>query len=129
MLGVVPLATALAFVVASVVNANNTTNTNGPSAMTWYAGWHATDFPLKNMSWEKYDQVFYAFASVRFFTSSSSSSSLKEMVQGNDSGCECTRIAGCRPRSTPRVRLGCPSERAFHLLQTDLTNDTNLLHE
>ena len=61
MLGVVPLATALAFVVASVVSA-----TQNASAMTWYAAWHATDFPLSKMSWKKYDQVFYAFALVPF---------------------------------------------------------------
>lgn len=30
----------------------------------WYAGWHATDFPLSKVSWEKYTQMTYAFAYV-----------------------------------------------------------------
>ncbi|KAF7782236.1 CAZyme family GH18 [Agaricus bisporus var. burnettii] len=28
----------------------------------WFAGWHATDFPLTNVSWEKYTHMNYAFA-------------------------------------------------------------------
>jgi hypothetical protein len=31
-------------------------------AATWYAGWHANDFPPENLSWEKYNRVTYAFA-------------------------------------------------------------------
>ena len=31
-------------------------------AMAWYAGWHATDFPLSSVSWEKYTHMAYAFA-------------------------------------------------------------------
>ncbi|KAJ8077992.1 hypothetical protein AAF712_005605 [Marasmius tenuissimus] len=31
-------------------------------AMAWYAGWHATDFPLSSVSWEKYTHMTYAFA-------------------------------------------------------------------
>ena len=29
---------------------------------TWYTGWHATDFPLSNVSWDKYTHIKYAFA-------------------------------------------------------------------
>jgi len=31
-------------------------------ATAWYAGWHAEDFPLTNVSWSKYTQLTYAFA-------------------------------------------------------------------
>lgn len=31
-------------------------------AMSWYAGWHASDNPPQNISWDKYTQVTYAFA-------------------------------------------------------------------
>ena len=31
-------------------------------AAAWYGGWHSTDFPLKDISWDKYTHVFYAFA-------------------------------------------------------------------
>ena len=30
-------------------------------ASAWYTGWHATDFPLSNVSWDKYTQMTYAF--------------------------------------------------------------------
>ena len=30
----------------------------------WYAGWHATDFTLSNVSWDKYTQMTYAFGYV-----------------------------------------------------------------
>ncbi|KAJ8594048.1 glycoside hydrolase [Rhizopogon salebrosus TDB-379] len=34
-----------------------------PIAATWYAGWHATEgFPLSSVSWEKYDTIYYSFA-------------------------------------------------------------------
>ena len=33
-------------------------------ASTWYAGWHAADFPLDKVSWDKYTQVTYAFGCV-----------------------------------------------------------------
>ncbi|KAI9452735.1 glycoside hydrolase family 18 protein [Russula earlei] len=32
-------------------------------AATWYAGWHSSDFPLQDLSWNKYTTVIYAFAS------------------------------------------------------------------
>ncbi|KAF9564757.1 glycoside hydrolase family 18 protein, partial [Agrocybe pediades] len=28
----------------------------------WYTGWHATDFPLSQVSWSKYTHMIYAFA-------------------------------------------------------------------
>ncbi|OBZ70754.1 Chitinase A1 [Grifola frondosa] len=28
----------------------------------WYAGWHAEDFPLANVSWDKYTHMTYSFA-------------------------------------------------------------------
>ena len=33
-------------------------------ASAWYTGWHATDFPLSNVSWDKYTQLTYAFGYV-----------------------------------------------------------------
>ena len=33
-------------------------------ATSWYAGWHASDFPLSAVSWDKYTQVTYAFGCV-----------------------------------------------------------------
>ncbi|THH05683.1 hypothetical protein EW145_g4627 [Phellinidium pouzarii] len=30
-------------------------------ASAWYTGWHATDFPLSNVSWYKYTHLTYAF--------------------------------------------------------------------
>lgn len=35
-------------------------------AAAWYAGWHASDFTLDDVSWEKYTLMTYAFASVSF---------------------------------------------------------------
>jgi len=37
-------------------------STNGPVAAAWYAGWHATDFPLSSVSWAKYNTLIYSFA-------------------------------------------------------------------
>ncbi|KAL0956895.1 hypothetical protein HGRIS_003001 [Hohenbuehelia grisea] len=34
----------------------------GVIAAAWYAGWHATDFPLSQVSWAKYSIMTYAFA-------------------------------------------------------------------
>ena len=31
-------------------------------AAAWYAGWHASDFTLDDVSWEKYTLMTYAFA-------------------------------------------------------------------
>lgn len=31
-------------------------------ASTWYAGWHAKEYPLSQVSWSKYTQMTYAFA-------------------------------------------------------------------
>lgn len=33
-------------------------------ATAWYAGWHSTDYPLANVSWNKYSSLIYAFAFV-----------------------------------------------------------------
>ncbi|EUC54057.1 glycoside hydrolase family 18 protein [Rhizoctonia solani AG-3 Rhs1AP] len=33
-----------------------------PVAATWFASWHANDFPLANVSWNKYTTVSYSFA-------------------------------------------------------------------
>ncbi|KAG9123461.1 hypothetical protein FRC07_014912 [Ceratobasidium sp. 392] len=33
-----------------------------PVAATWFASWHAQDFPLSNVSWSKYTTVIYSFA-------------------------------------------------------------------
>ncbi|KAI5121787.1 hypothetical protein M0805_009779 [Coniferiporia weirii] len=32
-------------------------------AASWYAGWHSSDFPPSNISWSKYTNVIYSFAS------------------------------------------------------------------
>jgi hypothetical protein len=34
----------------------------GKVAAAWYAGWHSNDFPLQDVSWKKYNMVFYATA-------------------------------------------------------------------
>lgn len=34
---------------------------SGFVSSTWYTGWHATDFPLSNVSWDKYTHIKYAF--------------------------------------------------------------------
>jgi len=39
----------------------NSNNTNYV-ASTWYAGWHAKDYPIQDISWSKYTSVTYAFA-------------------------------------------------------------------
>ncbi|KAJ3713157.1 glycoside hydrolase family 18 protein [Lentinula raphanica] len=36
--------------------------TEGTRSVSWYAGWHSTDFPLSQVSWSKYTQLTYAFA-------------------------------------------------------------------
>ncbi|KAI9458902.1 chitinase [Lactarius psammicola] len=41
------------------------TRSDSPSnavASTWYAGWHSSDFTLRDLSWNKYTNVIYAFA-------------------------------------------------------------------
>jgi chitinase len=43
---------------------SGTNHTGSAVATTWYAGWHATDFPVTNVSWGKYTSVIYAFAFV-----------------------------------------------------------------
>lgn len=42
--------------------AANETDTVEMVATTWYAGWHGADFPLANVSWDKYTHVTYSFA-------------------------------------------------------------------
>lgn len=48
---------------ARQINADSTTNTTEVEmvASAWYTGWHAADFPLANVSWDKYTQMTYAF--------------------------------------------------------------------
>jgi len=46
----------------SARGASTTSNGTNYVASTWYAGWHATDFPIEYISWEKYTSVTYAFA-------------------------------------------------------------------
>lgn len=37
-------------------------------AISWYAGWHATEgFPLSKVSWNKYTHLTYSFACVYLF--------------------------------------------------------------
>jgi chitinase len=40
--------------------------TNKPStpkvALAWYGGWHAEDYPLSKVSWNKYTHMTYSFA-------------------------------------------------------------------
>lgn len=31
-------------------------------ASTWYAGWHAEDFPPENITWDRYTSATYSFA-------------------------------------------------------------------
>ena len=34
-----------------------------PVAAAWYTGWHATEgFPLSDVSWDKYNTLYYSFA-------------------------------------------------------------------
>lgn len=40
-------------------------------AATWFAGWHADDFPLSKLSWNKYTHVTYSFAYVNVLLKSS----------------------------------------------------------
>ena len=41
----------------------NTTSRSGSTiSAAWYAGWHATSFPLSQVSWSKYTNLIYAFA-------------------------------------------------------------------
>ncbi|KAF5374569.1 hypothetical protein D9757_010183 [Collybiopsis confluens] len=36
---------------------------NGPArSVAWYTGWHSPEFPLSQVSWSKYTQLTYAFA-------------------------------------------------------------------
>ena len=41
---------------------NATTRSNSTISAAWYTGWHATDFPLSQVSWSKYTHLIYAFA-------------------------------------------------------------------
>ena len=55
-----------------------TSTTCGPSSLSkhcsspsysfvsaaWYAGWHTDDFPLSDVSWDKYTHLTYSFAYV-----------------------------------------------------------------
>lgn len=39
-----------------------TRSSNSQVAAGWYAGWHATDYPLSEVSWNKYNTMYYSFA-------------------------------------------------------------------
>lgn len=48
---------------SSVDNSTSTSNSTADHiAASWYAGYHASDFPVQNVSWSKYTHVIYAFA-------------------------------------------------------------------
>ncbi|KAL5514322.1 hypothetical protein ACEPAG_2410 [Sanghuangporus baumii] len=48
---------------SAVPSSNNTDGGNSSLiAATWYAGWDSDDYPLSNVSWEKYTHVIYSFA-------------------------------------------------------------------
>ena len=40
---------------------NTTSRSNSSISAAWYTGWHATEFPLSNVSWSKYTHLIYAF--------------------------------------------------------------------
>jgi chitinase len=40
---------------------NTTSRSNLTISAAWYTGWHATDFPLSEVSWSKYTHLIYAF--------------------------------------------------------------------
>lgn len=42
-------------------NATNATIVDMVSS-SWYAGWHADNFTLQNVSWDKYTHLIYSFA-------------------------------------------------------------------
>ncbi|KAG0708627.1 glycoside hydrolase family 18 protein [Suillus ampliporus] len=48
----------LSAVSASTPAARSTSHVAG----AWYAGWHATEFPLSSVSWGKYNTMYYSFA-------------------------------------------------------------------
>jgi len=41
---------------------NTTSRSSSTISAAWYTGWHATDFPLSQVSWSKYTNLIYAFA-------------------------------------------------------------------
>lgn len=41
---------------------NTTSRSSSTISAAWYAGWHATSFPLSQVSWSKYTNLIYAFA-------------------------------------------------------------------
>ncbi|KAJ3934178.1 MAG: glycoside hydrolase [Lentinula lateritia] len=45
---------------AAISKADNATGSM--RSVSWYAGWHSADFPLSQVSWSKYTQLTYAFA-------------------------------------------------------------------
>lgn len=51
---------------------NATNATVDMVAAAYYAGWHAANFTLDDVSWEKYTHMIYAFAYVHFSVSSQS---------------------------------------------------------
>lgn len=54
---------ALSLVVFAVAASAEVTLVD-PVAATWFAGWHGDEFPLSQLSWNKYTHVTYAFAYV-----------------------------------------------------------------
>ncbi|KAJ4490896.1 glycoside hydrolase family 18 protein [Lentinula aciculospora] len=51
---------AALFLQAATLSANNATGST--RSVSWYAGWHSADLPLNQISWSKYTQLTYAFA-------------------------------------------------------------------
>lgn len=62
MLPLALLAFSLSFIPALAANASDLPESMISAA--WYTGWHADDFPLSDVSWEKYTHLKYAFACV-----------------------------------------------------------------
>uniref|UniRef100_A0A8H7Y893 GH18 domain-containing protein n=1 Tax=Psilocybe cubensis TaxID=181762 RepID=A0A8H7Y893_PSICU len=57
-----PLSLLTTTVVALDTFNTTITRSNSTISAAWYTGWHATDFPLSNVSWSKYTHLTYAFA-------------------------------------------------------------------
>ncbi|KIK69304.1 glycoside hydrolase family 18 protein [Collybiopsis luxurians FD-317 M1] len=54
--------TILLLLANSLLQAGASTQSGSLRSVAWYAGWHAPEFPLSQVSWSKYTQLTYAFA-------------------------------------------------------------------
>ncbi|KAJ3989509.1 glycoside hydrolase family 18 protein [Lentinula detonsa] len=52
----------LSEILLQAVTSTASNTTGSTRSISWYAGWHSTDFPLSQVSWSKYTQLTYAFA-------------------------------------------------------------------